>query len=40
MLRRQLEQVACMTLGEPHRLARLYEAYEVQVIVEQILRGP
>lgn len=40
VLRRQLEQVARMTLGEPHRLAQLYEAYEVQVIVERILRGP
>ena len=40
VLRRQLEQVASMTRGEPHRLARLYEAYEVQVVVERILLGP
>ena len=39
VLRRQLEQVACMTRGEPHRLARLYEALEVQAVVEGILRG-
>jgi predicted dehydrogenase len=39
VLRRQLEQVACMTRGEPHRLARLYEALEVQAVVEAILRG-
>ncbi len=39
VLRRQLEQVACMTLGQPHRLARLDEAFEVQVIVESILRA-
>ncbi len=39
VLRRQLEQVACMTRGEPHRLARLEEAYEVQAVVEAILRG-
>ena len=28
-----------MTLGQPHRLARLDEALEVQVIVERILRA-
>ena len=39
VLRRQLEQVACMTRGEPHRLARLYEALEVQAVVEAIRRG-
>lgn len=39
VLRRQLEQVACMTRGEPHRLARLYEALEVQTVVEGILRA-
>lgn len=39
VLRRQLEQVACMTQGQPHRLARLYEAFEVQAVVEAILRG-
>ncbi|HYZ62462.1 MAG TPA: Gfo/Idh/MocA family oxidoreductase [Acetobacteraceae bacterium] len=38
VLRRQLEQVACMTRGEPHRLARLHEAFEVQAVVETILR--
>ncbi len=38
VLRRQLEQVACMTRGEPHRLARLDEALEVQAVVEGILR--
>jgi predicted dehydrogenase len=39
VLRRQLEQVACMTLGQPHRLARLDEALEVQIVVERILRA-
>ena len=39
VLRRQLEQVARMTRGEPHRLAKLYEALEVQAVVEAILRA-
>jgi len=39
VLRRQLEQVARMTRGEPHHLARLYEAFEVQAVVERILRA-
>ena len=39
VLRRQLEQVACMAKGEPHRLARVEEAFEVQAIVEAILRA-
>lgn len=39
VLRRQLEQVARMARGEPHGLARLEEAFEVQTIVEAILRG-
>jgi predicted dehydrogenase len=39
VLRRQLEQVARMTEGQPHRLARLDEALEVQIIVESILRA-
>ena len=39
VLRRQLEQVACMAKGEPHRLARVEEALEVQAIVEAILRA-
>ncbi len=39
VLRRQLEQVACMTRGESHRLATLYEAFEVQTVVEAILRA-
>ena len=39
VLRRQLEQVVCMAKGEPHRLARLEEALEVQAVVEAILRA-
>lgn len=39
VLRRQLEQVARMTAGHGHRLARLEEAFEVQAIVEAILRA-
>ncbi|GAC1343125.1 MAG: hypothetical protein NVSMB18_18340 [Acetobacteraceae bacterium] len=39
VLRRQLEQVARMASGAPHRLARLDEAFEVQSVVEAILRG-
>ena len=37
VLRRQLEGVAAMTRGEPHRLAILQEALEVQVVVELML---
>ncbi len=37
VLRRQLEGVARMTRGEPHTLATLEEALEVQAIVEAIL---
>ena len=39
ILRRQLDQVARMTRGEPHDLATLAEALEVQTIVEAILAG-
>lgn len=39
VLRRQLEGVARMTRGEPHGLATLSEALEVQDIVEAILAG-
>ena len=39
VLRRQLEQVGLMTSGESHRLARLFEALEVQAVVEGILRA-
>ncbi len=38
-LRRQLEGVARMTRGEPHHLATLQEALEVQTIVEAMLRS-
>ncbi len=37
VLRRQLEGVVRMTAGEPHALATLQEALEVQSIVERIL---
>ena len=37
-LRRQLEAVGRMTRGEPHPLATVAEAYEVQTTVEAILR--
>lgn len=37
VLRRQLDGVAAMTRGEPHHLATLREALEVQEIVEGIL---
>ncbi|MBC7800558.1 MAG: gfo/Idh/MocA family oxidoreductase, partial [Gemmatimonadaceae bacterium] len=41
VLRRQLQQVAHMTRGEPHHLATAAEAFEVQQVVEAILsRGP
>lgn len=36
-LRRQLEQVARMTRGEPHHLATASEAFDVQQVVEAIL---
>jgi len=39
ILRRQLDQVARMTRGQPHDLATLQEALEVQTIVEAILAG-
>ena len=39
VLRRQLEQVARMTRGEPHHLATITEAFEVQQVVEAILSG-
>jgi predicted dehydrogenase len=38
-LRRQLEQVARMARGEPHRLATVVEAFDVQQVVEAILSG-
>jgi hypothetical protein len=37
VLARQLEKVAAMTRGEPHDLATLREALEVQEVVEAIL---
>ena len=39
VLRRQLEAVAAMTRNEPHTLATVSEAFEVQRIVEAILSG-
>ncbi len=39
VLRRQLEQVARMTRGEPHHLATVAEAFDVQQVVEAILAG-
>ena len=38
-LRRQLEQVARMVRGEPHHLATVVEAFDVQQVVEAILTG-
>uniref|UniRef100_A0A9E7ZNY1 Uncharacterized protein n=1 Tax=Bosea sp. NBC_00436 TaxID=2969620 RepID=A0A9E7ZNY1_9HYPH len=38
-LRRQLEGVAKLTRGEPHHLATLREAFDVQDIVETILKS-
>ena len=38
-LRRQLEQVARMVRGEPHQLATVVEAFDVQQVVEAILSG-
>ncbi len=37
VLRRQLEGVARLTRGEPHRLATVQEAFEVQQVVEALL---
>ncbi len=39
VLQRQLESVARMTRGEPHPLATATEAFEVQTVVEAILRS-
>ncbi len=39
VLRRQLEGVAALVRGEPHHLATLAEALEVQEMVEAILKG-
>ena len=39
VLRRQLEAVERMTLGETHQLATVKEAFEVQTVVETILQG-
>ena len=39
VLRRQLEGVAALVRGEPHHLATLAEALEVQEVVEAILRS-
>ncbi|MBN8888827.1 MAG: Gfo/Idh/MocA family oxidoreductase [Rhodospirillales bacterium] len=39
VLKRQLEGVARMTAGQPHHLATLQEAFEVQMAVERILAG-
>ena len=39
VLRRQLEAVERMTLGETHHLATVKEAFEVQTVVETILQG-
>ncbi len=39
VLQRQLAAVAAMTRGEPHHLATLSEAYDVQEAVEAILSG-
>ena len=38
-LRRQLEQVARMARAEPHHLATVVEAFDVQQVVEAILSG-
>lgn len=38
-LRRQLEQVVRMVRGEPHHLATVTEAFDVQQVVEAILSG-
>lgn len=39
VLRRQLEAVDRMTRGETHNLATVQEAFEVQTVVEAILKG-
>lgn len=39
VLRRQLEQVARMVRSEPHQLATVAEAFDVQQVVEAILAG-
>ena len=39
VLRRQLEGVVRMTRGEAHHLATVQEAFEVQTVVEAILKG-
>jgi len=39
VLRRQLEGVVRMTRGEAHHLATVQEAFEVQAVVEAILKG-
>ncbi|WP_296578345.1 Gfo/Idh/MocA family oxidoreductase [Phreatobacter sp.] len=39
VLRRQLEGVAALVRGQPHHLATLAEALEVQEVVEAILKG-
>jgi predicted dehydrogenase len=39
VLRRQLDQVAALTRGEPQKLASIAEALAVQEIVETILKG-
>ena len=39
VLRRQLEAVERMTRGETHHLATVQEAFEVQTVVEAILKG-
>ncbi|MES2631517.1 MAG: Gfo/Idh/MocA family oxidoreductase [Pseudomonadota bacterium] len=39
VLRRQLEGVARMTNGDTHQLATVQEAFEVQTVVEGILKG-
>ena len=39
VLRRQLEGVVRMTRGEPHHLATVQEAFDVQTVVEGILKS-
>jgi predicted dehydrogenase len=39
VLKRQLAGVAAMTSGQPHNLATLEEAFDVQTVVEAILHG-
>ncbi len=40
VLQRQLDGVAALTHGQPHRLATLAEAFEVQSVAEAILASP